>query len=130
MLYILDSNSFRNAELLKKLKAKQKDLFINSIIELEQYFYHLLKKSIPLWNRIYLELKLQTVSITQSDAHLAALYAQNFVKHPKGAGYFFRDCLIGATVTRLNAILITSNVKDFTYLQEEQVVSPSMFLSR
>ena len=129
MLYVVDSNSFRSAELLVSLRKGETNLFINSIIELEQYFYHLLKKSIPIWNRIYQELKLQTVSITQDDAHLAAMFAQNFVKHPKGAGYFFRDCLIAATVTRLNATLITSNVKDFNYLNKEQVLTPEMFLS-
>ncbi|MHA2252832.1 MAG: type II toxin-antitoxin system VapC family toxin [Candidatus Kariarchaeaceae archaeon] len=128
MKFMVDSNIFKDRKCLEKLMQYKGNIGISAIVELEQRFYYILKNKVNLWTRICEELGIKVIQITKIDAQIAAQYAQNFIRHPKGAAYFFRDCLIAANATRNSSILITNNKRDFDYLSKETVFTSSEFL--
>lgn len=124
MKYSIDSNVFRDLNFLKSAINTNHEFVISSIVQLEQNFYAMVKQNTPKWRRIQNELRLKTIPILKSDAISASTYAFNFLKHPKGPSHFFRDCLIAASSTRINAILVTRNIHDFEYLPSSMVIKP------
>lgn len=123
MKLLLDSNVFRDTSFLKLLISNEIEIYLPTIVELEQYFYALIKRKPEIWNTISRELSISVIPFIQDDARLAASYTLNFLKHPKGPAYFFRDCIIGATSTRTGLILVTENIKDFKYLSSDRLMN-------
>ncbi|OLS22108.1 MAG: hypothetical protein HeimC3_32500 [Candidatus Heimdallarchaeota archaeon LC_3] len=58
-------------------------------------------------------MKIECLAINREMAEIAIKITENFKNDPRGPQYFFRDCLIAATVTKENLYLITNNLKDY-----------------
>ena len=132
MKLLLDTNVFNEKKLLSKLKQAltQVQLFINSIIYLELGYIYFIRDEWDLFLTVLRKLKINTETITQNIAKRAIKAATTFRHTKKGAPYYFRDCLIGATADVRKLILVTQNTKDFAWLQREYRITPTTLLAK
>ncbi|MHA1797388.1 MAG: type II toxin-antitoxin system VapC family toxin [Candidatus Helarchaeota archaeon] len=131
MRLLLDTNVFNSKEMLLELKKRDNSriqVFINSIVYLELGFIYYVRKKWELFTRILKELKIKNENITKIIAERAIKAATIFKNTEKGAAYYFRDCLIGATADIRKMTLITQNVKDFAWLQKSACMTPDELL--
>lgn len=127
---LLDTNAFHHKPLLKALKGqvqeKKSQVFVNSVIYLELGFIFLLRQKYQLFEQLLELLATKCWPVTEKTAQIAVKNAIFFKDDPRGAQYYFRDCLIGACAMENNLLLITKNKKDFPYLDNK--ISPQEFL--
>ena len=75
-------------------------------------------------------LKIGNENISKSIAERAIRAAITFKDSDKGASYYFRDCLIGATAEIHKMLLITRNIGDFIWLPEGCCLKPDQLLKK
>lgn len=125
----LDSNVFRNQALINWLSL-QKERFsigISVIVYLETLFWYLTK----LLSTEDFELDLLEIKavITPLDSSLAQLTAETAKTSLLPFRHHARDFIIGTSTVMRNAILLTYNVKHFTWMPEGTVTVPEQFLN-
>lgn len=133
MKLLLDTCIFNEKTLLSKLKKRDSAkilLHINSIIYLELGFIYFVRQKWNLFTKILKGLKIKNENITKSIAERAIEAAITFKDTEKGAPYYFRDYLIGATAKVRNMILITQNKKDFSWLPKDLCLIPDQILKK
>ena len=129
--FALDSNIFRNLDLINYLTLHKSDFNIHlpTIVQLELgYFYKVkgilwegFKKDIQKFNGIFLQ---WDNSFIPDVIQYAFNEKSNlpFKQH-------FRDFLIGLEIVKIPATLITYNKKHFTWLKEIKIYNPEEFIS-
>ncbi len=129
--FALDSNIFRNLDLINYLTLHKSDfnIYLPTIVQLELgYFYKVkgiiwegFKKDIQKFNGIFL----------QWDNKFIPDVIQNAFNEKSNLPFkqHFRDFLIGVESIKIPASLITYNKKHFTWLKEIKIYNPEEFIS-
>lgn len=128
MKYILDTNTCislirRQSERVYEQLAKQRinDVGV-SVITVAELQFGVAKSRNPEHNRVLLEQFLVALTIADFDALAAAAYAQVRAHlESKGKPIGSMDMLIAAHALRLDAVLVTNNVKEFARVPDLRI---------
>ncbi len=126
---LLDTNVFNNKTFLgwiaQSIKTNRVVPYINSIIYLELGFIYWVRGKWELFKKIMTRLGIQFLSVSIADARYGVEAAYSFKDTPEGSAMHFRDCLIGGTAISKNLVVVTQNVRHFTFLPPDMVATPN-----
>ncbi len=125
MKLALDTNVFNNRKFCDWLFLQEEEKYLPAVAYMEYLYHHLKKGNTESMVDAFLEqMNVVIVPFGKNEAVQAALGSLGNWDFSDNA----RDYTIGATAIKLNAILVTNNIKHFKWM--ENVVTPEDILER
>ena len=124
----LDSNTFRNHDLINWLSINKEDISVDLsvIVYLETLFWYL-TKSLSLED-FELDLKEIQATVTPFNPKLAQDAAKRAIKSILPFKHHARDFIIGTSAIQREAILLTYNISHFLWMPKGTVTTPEKFV--